>query len=84
MRKQAGSVDPLPGGEDPVEVMHVFDDEVEGLQPSVGAGIPEIDHPDVVGSDKPDQVVFAKIMAGLVQKMDQRVGVEGYGTVHDG
>ncbi len=43
------------------------DDKVEGLEPAIPAGIPEIDHADIIIFTVPYKVFFGKFISWLIE-----------------
>ena len=80
--EEARTVNPLAAGEDALQAGTVVDDEVERLQPAVGARIAQVDHLDIVLLDIADQVRTGKFPPGLSQKAHKRIGIQS--CVHAG
>ena len=81
-REQAGAVDALAHGQDPVQVGPAVDDEVQLLQAAVPGHVAEVDHPDVVLLDEPDEVTPGELPSRLLQGLDHLVGIQGELVVH--
>ena len=78
--EQAGSVDPLPHREHPIQLRPGLDDEVQHLQPTVTAQVAKVQHPDVVGLDVGHDVGLGELLRRLVERADELVRVQGYGV----
>ena len=81
--EQAAAVDALAAAEDGVEVGQVVDDEVEGLQLAVAAGVHEVDHADVVLDDVVDDVGLGELGRWFLEKQHHGIGaVNEFLVVH--
>ena len=56
-------------------MLAAVDHEIECFQPAIAAGIPEVNHRDVVIIDVADQVGLGKFIAGFVKILNQRTWV---------
>ena len=65
--EQAGAVHPLAHGEHPVQVGLAVDDEIQLLQPAVARHVAEVQHPDIVALDEPDDVLLGEVPGGLLR-----------------
>lgn len=74
--EEARPVDPLAAREDAGEVLLVLDDEIERLQPPVGARVAEVDHLDPVFAHVAHQVGFGKLALRLAEEAHQRIGIQ--------
>ena len=78
--EQGGPVDPLPHGEDPVQVGDGLDGEVQLLEPAVPAHVAQVEHGNAPFGDEADDVRAGELVSGLAQGLDQGVRVEGDGV----
>ncbi|OQA30274.1 MAG: hypothetical protein BWY56_02538 [Acidobacteria bacterium ADurb.Bin340] len=74
--EQARTVHPLAHGKDLVQMSAAVDDEIELLQAAIPGHIAEVQHPDVVGFDEPDDVLLGEVLGGLPEGADQLVGIQ--------
>ena len=82
--EEAGAVDTLTAGEYSLEIGHVGDDEIEGFQFAIAAGVHEIDHAYLVFASEVDDVGAGEFGRGLLEKRHQGVGVhDEFFVVHD-
>ncbi|MDV7390280.1 hypothetical protein RZS08_02950, partial [Arthrospira platensis SPKY1] len=71
------------GGENAVQVVARADYKIQRFQPSVTAGVPEVDHFDVVIFNVLDQIGPGKLFCRLVEVLHQRIGVQFSETCHE-
>ena len=72
--EEARTVDPFAAGEDAFQIGFVVDDEIQRLQPSVGAGVAEVEHFDGVLPDVADDVRAGERCARFSEKAHERIG----------
>ena len=80
--EETRAIYPFPQGEHAIQVGLAVDDEIEFLEAAIAAHVPEIEHPDVVSLDEPDDVLLREIFGGFTQTPDDLVRVQGNGLVH--
>jgi hypothetical protein len=74
MREKTGTVNPFASRKQIIKVMPAFDDKIQGFQPAIGPGIPEIDHLNTIGFNVMDQIILRKVVGWFLQKTDQWIG----------
>ena len=72
--EEAGAIHTLAVGEDGLEIVETVDDKVERLQPTVMGRIHEVDHLDIMLTDKADDVAFCQFRGRFAGKCDNRIG----------